>query len=193
LLARSADGVEVETRVPVAVTRTLGSVSIAPAAFSPNGDRRADLLTVRFVLTQQADVVLRILRDGKWVATAFEGPRARGSRVVRWDGSKRVGKLRDGDYTAMLEVTDAVGTTRVALPFSSDTTPPRVRLLSRTPPRLEVGEPASLRILVNGAARRLRAKSAGTLRVPGVRTVRTLRVIARDSVGNLSRPLSVRS
>jgi N-acetylmuramoyl-L-alanine amidase len=191
LVARTTDGDEAEKRVPVSVTRTLGPVSITPAVFSPNGDGVADRLTVRFVLTRPADVVLRVVRDGKWVATPFSGAKLAGTRVVRWDGSKRIGRLLDGSYTALLEVTDAVGTTRVTFPFSSDTSPPRPRLVSRTPPQLEVDEASSLRIVVNGAVRRIRTTGPATVRIPGVRTVRTLRVIARDRVGNLSRPLSI--
>ncbi len=192
LVARSAAGDEAEARIPVSVTRTLVAASVAPAVFSPNGDGLADRVAVRFGLTQEAAVTLRVFRDDRWVATAFTGTLAAGQRTVRWDGAKRRGRLRDGRYTAVLEVTDAVGTIRSALEFTSDTTPPRVRLLSRTPPQLSVSEPAALVVNVNGSRRRMKVAEAGPVVIPGVKTVRTLRVVARDGSGNVSAPLSVR-
>ncbi len=192
LVARSAIGDEAEARVPVSVSRTLEAASVTPTVFSPNGDGRADRVAVRFRLTQEAAVTVRVFRDDRWVATPFTGTLAAGQRMVRWDGTKRKGRLRDGPYTAALEVTDAVSTIRSAFEFASDTTPPRVRLLSRTPPRLSVSEPATLVINVNGSRRRLQVAEAGSVAVAGVKTVRTLRVTGRDSAGNVSAPLSVR-
>ncbi len=192
IVARSADGAEAEAQAPVVVTRTLGAASLAPVAFSPNGDGRVDRTTVAFTLGRQASVVVRVLRDDRWVATPFTGVLGAGRRVVRWNGAKRVGRLRDGEYTVVLEVTDDVGTARLSFPLASDTTPPRLRLLSRTPPRLSISEPASVRLRVNGATRRLTVTRAGTIRLSGIRTVRTLTATARDPVGNLAAPLVAR-
>jgi len=55
-----------------------------------------------------------------------------------------------------------------------------------------VSEPATVRAVVNGAVRRFRVLAAGTVAIPAVRTVRTLRATARDAVGNVSAPLAVR-
>ena len=68
----------------------------ARLAFSPNADGRADRIAFRFELSGPAEVRLRILRDGKWVATPFKGPLEPGVRKVEWDGIKRVGRLLDG-------------------------------------------------------------------------------------------------
>jgi hypothetical protein len=184
LVARREGGVEVSTSVPVSVSRTLGSVAVAPATFSPNGDRRRDTLTVTFTLATDASVTVRILRDGKWVATAFDGMLGAGSRTVRWDGAKRLGRLRDGTYTAEVAATDAVATTHIGLGFASDTTGPLVRLLSRAPGRLWLSEPAGVTMRVNGVLRRVELGRPGALRIPGIRQVRTLVVVARDGAGN---------
>jgi hypothetical protein len=192
LVARSADGVEVEARVPVSITRTLALASLVPAVFSPNGDGRGDRARVSLTLGREAAVRVRVLRGERWVATPFDGRLKAGRRTILWDGSKRVGRLRDGDYTLVLEVTDEVATTRIAFPLTSDTTAPRLRLVSRTPPRIAVSEPATVRLRVNGAVRRLRITEAGTVTIPGVRGVRTLIASARDAVGNRSRVLTAR-
>ena len=129
LTARADDGTEIGASIPLLVTRTLGFGAVAPVRFSPNGDGRADELTVRFRLVAAAEVKVRILRDGAWVATPFAGPLAPGPRGVTWDGSKRLGRLLDGSYTAVVEATDPLGTSSVTLPFASDTRPPAVRFL----------------------------------------------------------------
>ena len=130
------------TSTQIAVTRTLGGVQAARTAFSPNGDGRADRIAFRFELAGPAEVRLRILRDGKWVATPFEGPLEAGTRTVDWDGAKRIGRLLDGDYEAVVDATDAVTTATIAVPFSADTRQPRVRILQRFPLRLWLSEPA---------------------------------------------------
>ena len=91
-----------------------------------------------------------------------------------------------------LGVLNILMTTRIAFPVTSDTTAPRLRLVSRTPPRIAVSEPASVRLRVNGAVRRLRVTEAGTVTIPGIRGVRTLIASAQDAVGNRSRVLTVR-
>ena len=87
---------------------------------------------------------LRILKQGKWVATPFKGPLEPGARKVEWDGAKRVGRLLDGTYDAVVEATDAFATTTVAVPFSADTRQPKIRIVQRYPLRLWVSEPARL-------------------------------------------------
>jgi hypothetical protein len=187
LTARVAAGVEVSSDVPVGITRTLGHAALAPPVFSPNADRRGDRLAVSLSLTRAATVTLRIMRDGRWIATPFEGPLLAGRRRIVWDGRKRLGRLRDGSYTAVVETVDAVGTARLELPFSSDTTPPRVRLLSPQPPQLDVREPATLTMRINGARRLLDVAAPGHVAIPGIAGVRTLVLVARDAAGNVTR------
>jgi hypothetical protein len=187
LAARAAGGIEASADVPVGITRTLSQAALAPSLFSPNADRRGDKLAVSLALTRAATVTLRIVRDGRWIATPFEGPLLAGRRRIVWDGRKRLGRLRDGVYTAVVETVDTVGTTRLELPFSSDTTPPRVRLLSPQPPQLDVREPARLTMRINGARRLLEVTTPGSVPIPGVAGVRTLVLVARDAAGNVTR------
>jgi hypothetical protein len=184
LTAKATGGREATADVPLLVTRTLGRVTLGPAIVSPNGDGRDDSLTVTVPLSAPASVTVRILRDGRWVATRFAGPLEPGTQVVRWDGSKRVGKARDGSYTVSIEAVDGIGTSRVTLPFVLDRTAPVLHLVSARPPVLRVSEPATLTLRVNGSLRTLRVRAAGAVRIPRIAEVRTLVAVARDEAGN---------
>jgi hypothetical protein len=179
----------VSRTIAVLVTRTLGNVGVMPPAFSPNGDGRADRLSVRFTLLNPAPVRVRVLRGGTWVATLFFGELAAGQHVVRWDGSKRLGRLLDGVYTVEVDATDAVTTSALALPFASDTHAPVVRILPGRPLRVWLSEPALLKLRVNGSALSVVASRAGVLRVPWDGSAARVRVVAWDAVGNVSRPV----
>ena len=170
--------------VPLLVTRTLGRVTLATSAFTPNGDGRGDVLSIGVPLSAPATLTVRILRDGHWVATPLRGSFETGSQVVSWDGAKRVGRARDGDYVVSVEASDAVGTSRVELPFALDRSAPAVRVVSATPPVLRVSEAATLAIRVNGALRTLRVRAPGTVRIRRIERLRTLVVVARDAAGN---------
>jgi hypothetical protein len=177
------DGISLSQPLEVAVSRTLGPASLAPAVFTPNGDGAGDALVVSFQLGTAATVRLRVLREDKWVATPFSGPLAAGAQTVGWDGVKRVGKARDGSYTAVLDVTDAVGTSEVSFAFLMDAHAPTIKLLAR-PARVWVSEAAAVTVRVNGALRHLTAPAAGMLPLDGIRKVRTIVVVARDTAGN---------
>ena len=116
---------------------------------TPNGDGVADALAVTFQLAAPASVRLRMLRDGKWVATPYTGALPAGPQSLAWNGARTSGKTPDGSYEAVLEATDAVGTAVVSLPFLLDAHPPVIKLASR-PPRLWVSEAATLSVRVNG-------------------------------------------
>ena len=185
LTAIAANGSSVSDRIDVAVTRTLSQVSLVPAVFTPNGDGRADELTVTFQLAIPAAVRIRVLREEKWVATIFNGLLEAGPQSVGWDGSKRVGTAPDGQYVAVIETTDSVGTSASTLPFVKDGHAPTLRLLAR-PPRLWVSEPAIVTMRVNGSFRRLEAGAAGALPLIGIKKVTSLVAVARDAAGNRS-------
>jgi hypothetical protein len=184
--ATGTDGTPVTLQTHVTVTRTLGLASVQPAVFSPNGDGKGDTLVVRFQLAAPAAVGVRVLREGRWVATPFSGPLQAGAQTVSWDGAKRIGKPRDGAYSAIVDATDAVGATAVTLPFLTDAHAPVVQLLSGRPPRLRVSEPATLTVRVNGSARTITARAAGVVALRRIARVRTLVVVARDAAGNRS-------
>jgi hypothetical protein len=187
LLARGAGGQEATRSVTISVSRTLGRVELRNTVVTPNGDGRSDRLGIRLVLNAPATVRVRVLRDGKWVATPFDGVLAAGRRFVEWDATRRTGALREGAYTAVVEATDTIATARVALPFVADWTPPRVAVVSAVPPRIRVSEPARLDVWLNGGQRRrIEVRSAGVIVLRGAQRLRTLVVIARDPSGNVS-------
>jgi hypothetical protein len=190
LTARSAAGTQLTKALPLTVSRTLGLVSTAPAVFSPNGDERNDTLEVSFLLASAADVSVRIVRDGRWVASPLFASYLAGPQRFVWDGVRSSGQLRDGMYTAVVEATDAVvGTTSVSVPFTSDTTAPRVRILPGRPLRVELSEPASLTLRIDGAVRRRDVKRAGIVRIPWSGRAARVRVVAQDEAGNTSGPI----
>ncbi len=182
--ATAADGTRASRTITVRLTRTLGSVAVSPAVFSPSRAGGPSRLAVSFRLAAPATVRVRVLREGKWVATPFSGPLQAGPQTVTWDGSKRVGRALDGSYTAVVEAADPVGTASVGLPFLKDGTAPRVNLQPGRPPRLWLSEPASLAVRVNGSLRRLDVKARGAVVLTGIRKVRTLLAVATDAAGN---------
>jgi N-acetylmuramoyl-L-alanine amidase len=188
LLARGDDGAEVEATISLVVTRTLGYGTAEPTVFSPNGDGRADRLAIRFRLAAPAEVKVRVLRDGKWVATPFAGSLAAGPRGVVWDGRKRLGRLLDGSYTAIVEATEPLGTSSLSLPFVSDTRAPVVRFLPGRRVRVWVSEPATLVLRIAGRSARVVAARPGPVAIPAVRGTR-VRLVAWDAAGNASRPV----
>lgn len=185
LLARATGGREATRSVTVAVSRTLGGAELRNAVVTPNGDGRSDRLGIRLVLNGPATVRVRVLREGKWVATPFSGALAAGRRYLEWDATRRTGSLREGAFIAVVEATDLVATARIALPFVADWTPPRIAVVSSVPPRIRVSEPARLDVRLNGVRRRLDVGVAGVVELPGAARIRTLVVIARDPSGNV--------
>jgi hypothetical protein len=130
---------------------------------------------------------VRILRAGRWVATPLIGQAvAPGVQRVVWDGARSDGQLSDGELEARVEVTDGNGTVAYAVPFSSDTTPPRPRLLSGRSLRIAVDEPALLKVWVNGTQVKREARRAGIVLVRWNERVRRVRVVAWDTAGNVS-------
>ncbi len=186
--ARTPAGLELETVVPLRVSRTLGLVAVIPSLFSPNGDGRNDRLAVNFSLTAAADVTVRIVREGRWVATPHTASYQPGAHTFEWTGARAAGPLRDGDYSAVLEATDAVvGTVSTEVAFASDTTPPRVRILPARGIRIDVSEPGTLFLTIDGARREREVRRAGVVRVRWEGAARRVRVVARDVAGNTGR------
>jgi hypothetical protein len=192
LSATATGGRQVTATTQLAVTRTLGAVSAARLAFSPNADGRADRIAFRFELGGPADVRLRILKNGKWVATAFKGPLGAGARRVEWDGAKRVGRLLDGAYDAVVEATDAFATSSIAVPFTADTRQPRVKILQRYPLKVWVSEPARLTLRFGTRSLVHEALAAGETGVPNAPRLGVVRAVAWDAAGNSSIPASKR-
>ena len=166
-LSANATGGRVATSATqLAVTRTLGGVGVTRVAFSPNADGRADQISFKFALAAPAEVRLRIMKNGKWVATPFSGPLEPGVRKVDWDGAKRIGRLLDGAYEAVVEATDPIATSTVSLPFTADTRQPKLRIVQRSPLRIWVSEPARLTLRFGTRNLVHEASVAGIARIP---------------------------
>jgi hypothetical protein len=182
--ARDAAGAVASAEATVVVSRLLGRMTVSPAVVSPNGDGRADTVRAAFTLTRPAAVTVRVRRGASAVATVHRGQLGAGRHALRWDGRKPTGVVGDGAFTLAVEARDALSPVVATAPLAVDATPPALRLVSRRPPRVAVGEPASLRVVLNGAVRRIRVDRAGVVRLQGATSVRTLVVDAWDRAGN---------
>ena len=192
LTANATGGRVATASTLLAVTRTLGSPAATRSAFSPNADGRADGISFRFQLAAPAEVKVRILRKGKWVATPFSGPLEPGLRTVGWDGTKRLGRVLDGSYEAVVSATDAIATSSLSIPFLADTRRPAVRIVQRYPLRVWVSEPAKLTLRFGSRSLTYAAAAAGTVRVPNAPRIGIVRAVAWDPAGNTSIPASKR-
>ena len=188
LTAVALDGRAQTATVPVSVNPIISGFASSGALFSPNGDGRLDTLEFRFGLVSSAQVKLRVLSRGLWVATVFAGALEAGPQALSWDGRKRLGRLLDGRYEAELTAPGFVQ----RFPFASDTRAPRLRLLRLRPARLWVSEPADVVLTVDGRRRTVRRDRAGGFAVPGRPPRRVLRAVARDGAANVGRPLVAR-
>ena len=146
------------------------------------------MLTVTFTLTAPATVRVRIEREGRWIATPFVGDLSPGPQSISWNGTRAAGTARDGSYTAAVDVQDASGTSTSSAPFTLDTRAPRVRILAGRRLRIEVDEPATLAIRVDGVLVRREVRRAGAVRIPWANTYSRVSVVATDAAGNRSPP-----
>jgi hypothetical protein len=187
---RTGVGLELLESASLTVSRTLGLVTVSPAAFSPNGDGRRDLLRVTFTLAAAADVRVRVFRDGRGVAALLSSSLLPGTQQLTWAGMRASGPVRDGAFAAVVEARDAVGAISYAATFTSDTVAPRAQVVSGRPLRLRVSEPAVLTLRVNGVALRHEATKAGVVRIRSSGAATRVRIVAWDAAGNRSAPLT---
>ena len=169
--------------VAVLVDRTVGSFLAAPVVVSPNGDGRNDELTFSFELVQAAAVKLEIAQAGKTLTSVYSADLAPGAQTVSWAPTG----LKDGKYAGVLTATNDVGTVTHTVLFRIDTIPPNLRALSFRSLRFRVSEPATIRLTLNGKVM-TRNVRAGEFAFRALR-VRSVRIVAEDAAGNLSRTL----
>jgi hypothetical protein len=179
----------VQKLLPLSVNRTLGAVTVAPVAFSPNGDGRKDALRMRFTLAAPATVRIRIERDGRWVASPLAASYVAGTQSFVWDGMRASGRVRDGEYRAVVEAVGGVGPISFGVPFVADTAAPRVRILPGKRLRVDVSEPALLTFLIDGRPLKREVARPGTVRIPWRGPAARVRVVAWDAAGNFSAPV----
>jgi hypothetical protein len=173
----------VTAAVPVLVDRTVRGFAAAPPAVSPNGDRVSDDLTFSFELTRAAFVRLDIARAGKTLTSVYSANVGPGPQAIGWNGAG----VKDGKYAGVLSATNEIGTVTHTVLFRIDTTAPRLRALSFRALRFAVSESATVSLVVNGT-RVTRTVRAGSFSFRHGR-VRTVRMVAQDAAGNLSRTL----
>jgi hypothetical protein len=173
----------VTATLPVLVDRTVHRFTTVPAAVSPNGDGVGDALSLAFELTRAASVRIEIAQAGKTLTSVYSADLPIGAQTIAWTPAG----LKDGKYAAVLTATNDVGVVVHTVLFRIDTVAPTLRVLSFRRLRFRVSEPATISLIVNGR-RTKRAVRAGvfSFRPPRVRTVR---IVARDAAGNLSRTL----
>jgi hypothetical protein len=179
LVARAANGREARTQVAIVVDRTLAALAVKPAAFSPNGDGRADRAEVSFVLAAPATVEVRLERRGTEPATLFAGPLEPGEH--RYPAPRA---LADGRYRVVVNADGLLGRRSLFGQLAADTKPPSVHVLSSR--RLRVSEPATLVLNVDGR-RIVQVVRGGVVRVANALPVRRLNGVAWDAAGNHSR------
>ena len=186
VVSAAAGGRTVVGRTTLLVDRTLAAFTPTRTSFSPNGDGRLDTLAFTFSLAQPASVRLRILRGGTWIATPVVAtPFGPGPQSLVWDGSKRIGRTPDGLYQAELSATDVLGTVKQVVTIAVDRSPPRLRLLSRSPRvRIALSERADVVVVADGVRTVVRKRGAGVVVLPVA--ARRLRVVAYDVAGNRS-------
>jgi N-acetylmuramoyl-L-alanine amidase len=169
----------VTASVAVVVDRTVRRFVLAP----PVANREVNFT---FELARPAFVRLDVARAGKTVAPVFSGSLPQGPQTVAWS----VAATKDGKYAGVLTTTGEVGTAARTMLFRIDTTPPRLRAVSFRTLRFWVSEAATIRLVVNGkrVVQKVRA-GAFSFRHGQVRSVR---IVAEDAAGNLSRMLRFR-
>ncbi len=173
----------VTAKVPVLLDRAVRKFAASPAAVSPNGDGVQDEIGFSFELARAANVRLDIAQAGRTITSLFAADLQPGPQSVSWNA---VG-TKNGVYAALLTTSSDVGTITRPLLFRVDTVAPQLRVLSWGRLRFSVSEAAVVRLTVNGklVTRSVRA-GVFSYRVPRVRTVR---IVAQDAAGNVSRTL----
>ena len=183
VLSASDGRTTVSSVLPVLVDRTVRGFAASPFAVSPNGDGLKDELTFGFELAQAATVKLEIAQAGTTLSSVYSADLAPGTQTVPWTP---IG-LKDGKYAGVLTATNGVGVvTQIAL-FRIDTVAPQLRALSFRGLRFRVSEPATIQLKLNGklVSRTVRA-GVFSFKASSVRSVR---IVAQDAAGNVSRTL----
>ena len=189
LTARDATGRTATASAAVVVSRTVLAYSADTKVVSPNGDGRRDTASFTLVLAQPVTVSLALV-SGKTSIPVFAEALPTGSQTIGWSGKALDGTpIPDGRYRATLTIGTPPLAYSESVPLTVDIRPPTLRLVSLAPLRLRLDERASIRGVVNGRRIATSAKP-GVFRLAYRGSVRKLRLIARDSAGNDSRPLS---
>jgi flagellar hook assembly protein FlgD len=192
IAAKTLDGREVASSIPVSVNRTLSFVSATPRFVSPNGDGRSDSVRVSFTLAADADVVVAVRSGSAVTTTLLAGRFPPGARTVDWNGTVAGSAVPDGRYDLVVDATTALGTASQITKVTVDTAPPVLRLVSAFRRLATVSEPATITTVVDRNVRTFVRRKAGVFRIPAPSSYRNARVAARDLAGNIARQLIIR-
>ena len=168
------------------VDRTLAALEAMPRTISPNGDGVADTTTFSFMLAQNVPVRLDIEQAGIPIATPFQGELGIGPHTLDWDGKSNGVALPDGDYVAVVTVSDQLGDIQLSLPLTIDTTAPVLSIVDAGTLKFTLDEPATVTILVNQRKRIVQGEGKGTFAIAVQGAVHQLSAEAQDLAGNIS-------
>jgi flagellar hook assembly protein FlgD len=187
LTARDSAGHEVTASVAILISRALLGFSVDEPVVSPNADGRHDTATFSISLATAADVTVT-LDAGTSHIQIVAATLPQGDQEVAWSGGATDGsRVPDGIYRATITLGVPPLSTSLSVPLTIDTLAPRLVLMSLYPLRLKVDDKASITAVVNGRTLKTSAKP-GIFRLAFKGTVKSLRVVARDRVGNESKP-----
>jgi flagellar hook assembly protein FlgD len=176
----------VSKSVDMVVDRTLAALDAEPRTISPNGDGVADTTTFSFMLAQNVPVRLDIEQNAAVVATPFQGQLGIGPHTLDWDGTANGVALPDGNYVAVVTVTDALGDIQLSLPITIDTTAPVLAIVNPKTLKFSLDEPATVTILINQKTRVVHGEGKGTFTIAVQGAVHQLSAEAEDIAGNIS-------
>ena len=184
---------EASASTSIVVDRTLGFLGISPAAFSPNGDGRAETAGVAFTLARAADVHVYVRSGQTRVAELVSGPLVAGGQAFAWTGMSSAGsRAADGVYSAVVRATTSLGTRTLRKSFTLDTRRPVLRVLSArhrrrsTVVKVSLNEPALVRVRFGDVVVE-REREAGTFTVRRRVRVERVRLKATDAAENIGR------
>jgi flagellar hook assembly protein FlgD len=182
--ASTSKGKQVTSKVTFYVDRTVAQPKLSASAISPNGDGRLDSTALSFRLNVGAAVRVELWRAQKLVGTLLTQNLGVGAAQVTWDGTLGGKRVADGTYSLVLKVKDAVTTVTQTFPVIVDTTPPRLRLVSRARLQFWTNEPATLTVSFGSRRVSRRVPHAGYFTLPFLRGAKHFTVTATDAVGN---------
>ena len=203
-VSADAGAEHIDRSVTVVVDKTLGGLSAAPTALSPNGDGVRESLRIGFELTRQAAVRVQIRRKGKVVRTVLSGTLAAGAYAASWDGRRADGSpVGQGPASAVVLATTSFGERVLTRPIRLDTVRPVVRILSLRREgalvrlRFSLSEAGQVRIWYgrnrwNDGDSIVRERSEGTHPFSRRVNARLVRIVALDPALNRSKAVLAR-
>jgi len=186
IAAQGANGKQVTSTASFYVDRNLSQVRATPLVISPNGDGRFDAATLSLQLASAAVTRVELWRAGRRLATLVDQTLAAGAFTTSWNGRLGARKVADGKYDLIVSATDSVTTVTQKATVQVDTTPPRLRLASRSRGQFWIDERAKVTAIYKGR-RIAKTVKRGYFTIGALRAKRGFTLTATDAVGNTSR------